>query len=47
MIVVAKHEIYLICTLFKRRNCLVLNLLFYNAIPTLIMRVVLIIKYRC
>ena len=31
----------------KRRNCLVLNLLFYNAISTLIMRLVLIGKYRC
>ena len=31
----------------KRRSCLVLNLLFYNAISTLIMRLVLIVKYRC
>ena len=31
----------------KRRSCLVLNLLFHNAISTLIMRLVLIVKYRC
>ena len=31
----------------KRRSCLVLNLLFHNAISTLIMRLVLILKYRC
>ena len=31
----------------KRRSCLVLNLLFNNAISTLIMRLVLILKYRC
>ena len=32
----------------KRRSCcLVLNLLFHNAISTLIMRLVVIVKYRC
>ena len=44
MIVVAKHEIYPLCTFNKRRSCLVLNLLFHNAISTLIMRLVLIVK---
>ena len=47
MIVVEKHEIYPLCTFNKRRSCLVLNLLFHNAISTLIMRLVLIVKYRC
>ena len=46
MIVVAKHEIYPLCTLSAER-CLVLNLLFYNAISTLIMRLVLKVKYIC
>ena len=31
----------------KRRSCLVLNLLFHNAISTLIMRLVLKVKYLC
>ena len=31
----------------KRRGCLVLNLLFHNAISTLIMRLVLKVKYLC
>ena len=47
MIVVAKQEIYISIMYIKRRSCLVLNLLFYNAISTLIMRLVLIVKYRC
>ena len=46
MIVVAKHEIYPLCTLSAER-CLVLNLLFHNAISTLIMRLVLKVKYIC
>ena len=31
----------------KRRSCLVLNLLFHNVISTLIMRLVLKVKYLC
>ena len=47
MIVVERHEIYPLCTFNKRRSCLVLDLLFHNAISTLIMRFVLKVKYLC